>query len=174
MYKKSIVHPSTLLGACSLLSVVLVFSAFGCGTFAQGTEGKKAPDFALRDLENNSIRLSDYKGKVVLLDFWATWCPPCREEIPHLVEIYKKYKDNIIIIGLSLDKKDIPALKGFVKQYNINYPIVFADNDTVSAYGGIKYIPTLFVIDKEGMIRDKFTGYTAKETLEQAIKQALQ
>ena len=127
----------------------------------------QAPDFALKDLDGNEVKLSDYRGKVVVLDFWATWCPPCRKGIPDFVEMQEKYgEDGFVIIGINLDqgeaKEVVPMVADFAKNYKINYPIVIHDQEIVYAYGGIRSIPTTFILDKEGKVRQGVQGYRPK------------
>lgn len=136
--------------------------------------GDNAPDFALKSVDGKTIKLSDYKGKVVIIDFWATWCPPCRKGIPDLISIQKDFKDDVVVIGISLDaEKTIKDVPGFVKNYGINYPIVYGDEKVVTAYGGIEGIPTAFVIDKKGNIVDKHVGLVPKDTYVTKIKELL-
>ena len=137
--------------------------------------GKKvsnpAPDFTLQDLNGNWSSLSEFKGKVVILDFWATWCPPCRAEIPHFIELYDDYKDKgLEIIGVSLDFNANKILGAFVEENSINYTILIGDRDVTDLYGGIMSIPTTFVIDRDGGIRKKYIGYKEKEVFEEDVK----
>ncbi|MCX8094090.1 MAG: TlpA family protein disulfide reductase [Candidatus Goldbacteria bacterium] len=130
---------------------------------------KKAPDFTLTSLNKNEIKLSNYKGKVVILDFWATWCPPCRAEIPFFIELYKQYKEEgLVIIGMAIDEKY--KVEKFAKDFKINYPVVIGNEKIANDYGGIHGLPTTFIIDKEGNIREKFVGYRPKEVFEEAFK----
>jgi len=118
-----------------------------------------APDFTLQDISGKEVSLSDFKGKVIILNFWATWCPPCRKEIPVFIELYKKYKDEgLVIIGISLDREGEKVLIPFVKKFGINYPVLIGTKKVVDAYGGIRGIPTTFIIDKKGKIRKKHIG----------------
>jgi len=134
----------------------------------------KAPDFALKSVDGKVVKLSDYKGKVIILDFWATWCPPCRKGIPDLVSIQNEYKNDVVIIGVSLDgDKTIKDVPDFIKQYGINYPIVYGDEKIVTAYGGIQAIPTAFVIDKKGNIVDQHVGLVDKSIYVNKIKELL-
>ena len=134
-------------------------------------ESKKAPGFTLVSTDGKEINLADYKGKVVILDFWATWCGPCRRGVPDLVSIQKNYKDNVVVIGISLDddrtKRDILP---FMTEYGVNYPIVFGTSEVVMNYGNIRAIPTSFIIDQKGNIVDKHIGLVPKETYEKRIK----
>ncbi len=123
----------------------------------------KAPDFSLKSVDGKMVKLSDYKGKVVIIDFWATWCGPCRKGIPDIISIQNDYKNDVVIIGISLDgEKTLKDVPGFVKDYGINYPIVYGDEKVVAAYGGIEGIPTAFVVDKKGNVVDKHVGLVPK------------
>ena len=134
----------------------------------------KAPDFSLKSVEGKTIKLSDYKGKVVIIDFWATWCPPCRRGIPDLVSIQNEYKNKVVVIGISLDReKTIKDVPGFIKDYQINYPVVYGDDNVVIAYGGIQSIPTSFVVDKKGNVVDMHVGLVSRDTFVNKIKELL-
>ncbi|MCK5832512.1 TlpA family protein disulfide reductase [bacterium] len=133
-----------------------------------------APNFTLVDLEGNKISLSDYAGKVVILDFWAVWCGPCRMEIPGFIELQNKYKsEGLVILGVSLDRNH-STVPGYAKKTGINYPIVFGDQHIVTAYGNVASIPTTFIIDRNGCIKEKLIGYHSKDQLEKYIKPLLQ
>ncbi len=133
-----------------------------------------APDFTLTSVEGKDVSLSDYRGKVIILDFWATWCPPCKAEIPGFVELYSQYNDQgLEIIGISLDQGDLSVVPAFVKSYNVNYPILYYKDEVISNYGGIRSIPTTFIIDKEGNIVQRLVGYKPKEFFEELIKTLL-
>jgi len=124
-----------------------------------------APEFTLKDLSGNEVSLKELKGQIVLLDFWATWCPPCRRSIPELVAIQGKYKDQgLVILGVSTDdprKTGDKSLLAFKNQYRINYSILRADYDVTMSYFGTTQmaIPSLFVIDREGGVVAKIVGY---------------
>lgn len=135
---------------------------------------KAAPDFSLPDLKGKKVKLSDFRGKVVILDFFATWCPPCRAEIPHFVALYKQHKDRgLVIIGVSLDQGGVRVVESFVKKYGINYTILMEDQKVVKNYGGIRGIPTTFVIDKQGGIYKKYVGYRDKSVFEKDIQELI-
>lgn len=137
-------------------------------------EAAKAPDFKLLSTDGKEVNLSDYKGKVVILDFWATWCGPCRRGVPDLVAIQKNYGEKVVIIGISLDdsrtKNDIQP---FMKEFEINYPVVYGTSEVVMNYGNIQAIPTSFIIDQSGNIVDKYVGLVSKEIYENRIKSLL-
>ena len=117
-----------------------------------------APDFKLAGLDGKPVTLADSHGKVILLNFWATWCGPCRAEIPDLVELQNKYKDRLQILGLVVDDDDQDAIKDFTEKFGINYPVAIATNDIRLLYGGIAALPTSFVLDAEGRIVQKHEG----------------
>ncbi|HWY43876.1 MAG TPA: TlpA disulfide reductase family protein [Candidatus Sulfotelmatobacter sp.] len=117
-----------------------------------------APDFKLTTLDGKPVTLADSHGKVILLNFWATWCGPCRAEIPDLIELQNKYKDRLQILGLIVDDDDQDAIKEFVEKFGINYPVAIASNDIRFQYGGIAALPTSFVLDSEGRIVQKHEG----------------
>lgn len=129
-----------------------------------------APGFTLKDLNGDDLSLSDYRGKVVFVNFWATWCPPCRAEIPSFIELVDQYgKDGFEVIGIGVDPRDFSKVPGFVQQYNINYPVVYANGEVVTAYGGIESIPTTFVVDRNGRIVEKIVGSRPKNAFESII-----
>ena len=117
-----------------------------------------APAFKVSTLEGKPLSLADYKSKVILLNFWATWCGPCRAEVPDLVELQNKYKDQLQIIGLVVDDDDKDAVKKFAEKYGINYPIAIATDEMRTEYGGIPALPTSFVLDGEGRVVQKHEG----------------
>jgi len=135
---------------------------------------REAPDFTLPALDGGQLRLSSYRGKVVLLDFWATWCLPCREETPHFVELQQKYGDRgLQIIGVSMDDSPDPV-RPFYQQFHINYPVVMGTADVGSAYGGVLGLPIAFVIDPDGRISSKHMGVTDAAVFEKDITSLLQ
>lgn len=135
---------------------------------------EKAPNFSLKTSNGKTITLSKLKGKVVVLNFWATWCGPCRAEIPGFLEVYEKYKSKgLEIVGISLDENGWQDVTPFIKKYNISYPIVLGDQKVAKSYGDIYGIPTSFVVDKKGFIVDKHIGLLSKELFENKIKDLL-
>ena len=144
----------------------LISSANAADAFA----GPKTPAWELKDVDGKPVKSSDFEGKVVILDFWATWCPPCKAEIPGFVELQKKYGDKgLVVIGVSLDEQGPQAVKPFMKEFGVNYPVVMGDPKIVQDFGGIAAIPTTFVIDRNGKILARHVGYVPKETFEKQI-----
>lgn len=156
MYKK-------LLAVFLILSTVTVL---GCSKSGDDSgNGKQAYNFTLKSVDGKTLSLSDFKGKVVIVDFWATWCPPCRKGIPDLVDIKKEFKNKVAIIGISLDSdQTLNNLEPFIKSFGINYPIVLGDQNVVEKYGNINSIPTTFIIDQKGNIVNSYIGLTPKST----------
>ncbi len=124
------------------------------------------------------LTLTDYRGKVVIIDFWATWCPPCRKGVPDLISLKNEYGDQLEIVGVSLDaisrggatKDDVAP---FMEEFGINYPIVQGNQDVVMQYGGIRSIPTSFVIDRRGFVISRYVGLVSEETYKSDIEKAL-
>lgn len=131
----------------------------------------RAPDFSLLDSKGRAVRLSTLRGKVVVINFWATWCGPCRAEIPGFLEVYNKYKSKgLEIIGISLDDDGWESVAPFVKRFKIDYPVVLGDRDVVLNYGGITAIPTTFVVDRKGYVVSGRMGYFSKEHFAREIE----
>lgn len=134
----------------------------------------KAPEWSLLDVDGRPVKASDFKGKVVVIDFWATWCPPCRREIPDYIAWQKKYAERgLVILGFSVDEIPSSKVKAFGAQMKINYPLVMADAKTADAFGGIEGLPTAFVIDREGNIRHRKVGLAEAEAYEKLIESLL-
>ncbi len=132
-------------------------------------------DFTLKDLSGKNVVLSAYKGKVVLLDFWATWCPPCKKEIPGFIELYDTYKSSgFVVLGVSMDDST-SDVKKFARKLKMNYPVLIGNGreDLEQAYGPLPGMPTSFVISRDGKICGQHTGFLAKEEFERQIKALL-
>ncbi len=144
------------------------------GSASASVVGQSAPAVTFKDLAGKEVSLASLKGKVVVVDFWATWCGPCRVEIPGYIEMQKKYgKDGVVIIGVSLDQKGPKHVQKFVEQNAMNYTIVMGDSDTVAAFGGFDSIPTTFLISRDGKILHEKSGAMSHEQYEAVLKKAL-
>ena len=158
----------------------MVAAAFGVGLYslrhsrgsrsgANALQHGPAPDFTLPLLDGGQLRLSSYRGKVVLLDFCATWCVPCREETPHFVELQNRYGvRGLQIIGVSMDDSPDPV-HSFYQQFHMNYPVVMGTAEVGSAYGGVLGLPIAFVLDRDGRIYSKHMGATDAAVFEKDI-----
>jgi peroxiredoxin len=136
--------------------------------------GHNAPDFVLTDLQGNLVKLSDLRGKAVVLNFWATWCPPCKEEIPWLVDMQKRYgSQGLQIVGVSMDDGDPKDVVKFAAANSINYPVLFGEDKVADQYGGIDYLPTTFYIDRNGVVLDRVFGEPQRDEIERNIKRAI-
>ncbi|MCX5717935.1 MAG: TlpA disulfide reductase family protein [Nitrospirae bacterium] len=143
----------------------LVFSPAACKKKEAGVEagplsiGNIAPDFISKDVNGNTVRLSDYKGKVVLIEFWATWCGPCRELTPVLNKIYENYKDKGFVVLALTPEESTNTVKSYIKENNVTYPVLITDMKTTRRYGVIS-IPASFLISRDGRVTEKHLGVT--------------
>lgn len=132
---------------------------------------KVAPDFNLKDANGTQVKLSDYRGKVVLLNFWATWCGPCKMEIPWFMEFEQKFKDQgFAVLGVSMDEDGWDAVKPYIQNHKINYRILMGDDAVGNLYGGIDSLPSTFIIDRDGRVASAHIGLVGKKDYEQEIE----
>ena len=130
-----------------------------------------APDFALQSLDGKTIHLSDYRGKAVLLNFWATWCAPCKIEMPWFVELQKEYgPDGLQIVGVAMDDASPKEIADFAKEMGVNYPVLIGKEAVGDAYGGVQFLPESFYIDRNGKVLDKAFGLKGRGEIEDDIK----
>jgi thiol-disulfide isomerase/thioredoxin len=138
------------------------------------TQSSIAPDFALESLDGGTMRLSDLRGKAVLLNFWATWCGPCKIEIPWFVDLQKQYgSQGLQIVGVAMDDASKEDIAKFAKDMGVNYPILIGKEAVGDQYGGVPALPETFLIGRDGKIVDKIIGLRGKSEIEDSIKKAL-
>jgi peroxiredoxin len=145
-------------------------------SMAGDVRGKSAPDFELRDVRTGKkVRLSDYRGRAVLLNFWATWCPPCKEEIPWFVDLQKQYGgQGLVIIGVAMDDSGQNEIASFANDMRMNYPVLLGNDSVSSEYGNVEALPTTFYIGRDGTIVNRVFGLIEPREVEENIKAALQ
>ena len=174
----------------SLRFVAIAFAAMALGSYFESCSSttrtvkaavkpnrdrKPAPEFGLKDADGKLVHLSDYRGKVVLLDFWATWCGPCRIEIPWFMEMQRKNKDKgFEVLGVAMDDDGWEAVKPFLQELSVNYRIVMGNDATAQAYGGVDALPTTFLIDRAGRIAAVHVGLASKRDFEDGIQELLE
>ncbi|MBM4351387.1 MAG: TlpA family protein disulfide reductase [Deltaproteobacteria bacterium] len=146
----------------SVFGICLALALFIPHCAQKTKDPASAPDFTLKTIEGHEVALSGLRGKVVLLDFWATWCGPCKESIPHLIQLYKSYQDKgFELIGMSTDKAgDVEMVRRFVKSMDIPYPIIMTPDEVARNYK-VTGLPTTVLIDKEGKVREKIVGFNS-------------
>jgi len=138
------------------------------------TKSGPAPDFTLQSLDGKSMRLSDLRGKAVLLNFWATWCSPCKIEMPWFIELQKQYgAQGLQIVGVAMDDSSKEDIAKFAKDMGVNYPVLLGKEEVGDAYGGVPALPETFFISRDGKIVDKIIGLKGKAEIEDSIKRAL-
>jgi len=169
----------------AIFSTALAIAVFtsGCSgpasvkaaTLKPENERKNAPDFRLKDADGKVVHLSDFRGKVVILDFWATWCGPCRIEIPWFMDLQRKNKDRgFEVVGVAMDDEGWEVVKPFLADLGVNYRVVIGDDLTAQMYGGVDALPTTFLIDKSGKIAAVHVGLASRKDFEDGVEQLLQ
>ena len=133
-----------------------------------------APVLVLKDLSGRALRLSDYKGKVVVLNFWATWCPPCRAEMPDLIRMQREYRSQgLQVVGITYPPEEIAEVRQFVRKLGVNYPIALGTIETKSLFDETETLPLTIVIDREGKVRERIEGILLPQEFEQKIRPLL-
>lgn len=163
-------------GIVAIIVALMVYAstkAPGAGIVG-GKSGQTAPDFELKDLNGRPVHLSDFRGKAVVLNFWATWCPPCKEEIPWFIDLQKKYgPQGLQIVGVSMDDGGRDAVAPFAREMGINYTVLLGTDTVGDLYGGVHALPTTFYIGRDGKITEYAPGLISHYGVERNIKEAL-
>ena len=171
MYARAaVVFLSLMLAACSTSSR----ARSDVSSIKPDKERREAPDFALKDADGRSVRLSDYKGKVVLLNFWATWCGPCKIEIPWFIDFETKLKDKgFAVLGVSMDEDGWDVIRPFLTDLGVNYRTLLGTDMVAQQYGGVEALPTSFIIDRQGRIASTHVGLVSRRDYESDIQTLL-
>jgi peroxiredoxin len=169
-----------------LLLVIVVMGMLAAGKYLDrvrhhgpiklvgNVQGVQAPDFDLPTLDGGKVKLSDYRGKAVLLNFWATWCPPCKVEMPWFAELQNRYgKDGLVVLGVAMDDSDPSKIAAFAHEVGVNYPVLLGTDQVSDDYGNVQYLPTTFYIDRNGAIVSKMAGLLDRKDIEDQVKKAL-
>jgi peroxiredoxin len=173
--------PIILIVVAVVISLMLVFgiqktrhSSSAQQNGAGKLRGKEAPDFSLASLDGKTLKLSDFHGKAVLLNFWATWCEPCKIEMPWFVDLQKKYgAQGFQVLGVAMDDSSPSDIAEFAKKMGVNYPIVIGKEAVGDQYGGIPYLPSTFYIDRDGKVVDRVFGLVSRSEIENNIQKAM-
>jgi peroxiredoxin len=168
-------HGSRLFGQVLVLGVAFMGLLDGCGRSAPPPAAvTTAPDFTLTDVDGKVFRLADTKGTVRLVDFWATWCAPCREEIPMFKEFHALYgAKGLTLVGIAMDDEGLPKVKPFVDEEKLPYVTLIGNDAVADAFGGLVGFPSAFLIDREGRIVDSWVGAVPRAVLEKRIQSLL-
>jgi thiol-disulfide isomerase/thioredoxin len=172
-------NPLALLVVAVVAAAMLYFGFHmarrsGSDSAARITKSSVAPDFTLESLDGKSMRLSDFRGKAVLLNFWATWCGPCKIEMPWFVDLQKEYgSQGLQIVGVAMDDSSKDDIAKFAQEMGVNYPVLLGKEAVGDAYGGVPALPESFFIGRDGKIVDRIIGLKGKAEIEDSIKRAL-
>jgi peroxiredoxin len=171
--------PVILVVVAMVISIMLVFGIqkarhISSTQSSSKLQGKPAPDFQLASLDGKNLKLSDYHGKAVLLNFWATWCEPCKIEMPWFVDLQKKYgPQGLQVLGIAMDDASPKDIAEFAQKMRVNYPIVVGKEEVGAKYGGVQFLPSTFYIDRDGKIIDHVFGLVSRSEIETSIQKAL-
>jgi peroxiredoxin len=171
--------PVILIVIAMVISIMLVFGIqrvhhTPVKTPAGQLPGQPAPDFTLTALDGKTMKLSDFRGKAVLLNFWATWCEPCKIEMPWFIDLQKKYaSQGLQVLGVAMDDAGPGEISSFAQKMGVNYPVLLGKEEVGAEYGGLEYLPSTFYINRDGKILDHVFGLVSKSEIETNIQKAL-
>jgi thiol-disulfide isomerase/thioredoxin len=162
--------PASLAVAICLMTLAAGALVHGVTSAQSSDKPLPAPALALRTIDGKNLSHDELRGKVVLINFWATWCSPCRAEIPWLVNLQNRYRDHLIIVGLSLDEGPPDAVKNFASALRMNYPIAIVGEEVAHAFGEMIGLPTTYLIDRTGRVVSRHAGLLGPESLEREVR----
>jgi peroxiredoxin len=169
-----------IVAVALMIGAAVVVSRRNGGPSAPGSslkgdvKGSLAPDFELASLDGKQLKLSDLRGKAVLLNFWATWCEPCKIEMPWFEDLHKKYAgDGLEVVGVAMDDSGDDSIRKFVKEMGVTYTVLIGKERVGEAYGGVQFLPTTFYIDRNGKVVDRVFGIVSRKEIEDNIKKTL-
>jgi peroxiredoxin len=166
--------PIVLVVVAMVVALMLVFAFKLARHPSQTSQSKPAPDFSLQSLEGKTVRLSDYRGKPVVLNFWATWCEPCKVEMPWFVDLQRQYGPaGVQFLGVAMDDASTKDIAAFAESMKVNYPILIGKDSVGDDYGGVQFLPETFYIDRTGKVVDKAFGLKGRGEIEDNIKKIL-
>jgi len=158
----------------ALVSVFIFLFSLGCGSAnTEGASGREAYDFTANDINGSPIKLSDYRGKVIVLNFFATWCPPCRMEMPDFNEIASDFRNDVKIIAIDVGRESRARVKGFIEQYGLAFSVIIDDGRLASLYGPIRAIPVTVIIDRDFRIAKRYLGARSRAVFAADIRPLL-
>jgi cytochrome c biogenesis protein CcmG/thiol:disulfide interchange protein DsbE len=167
-------HIWILAGAIAIYLAFASFEDSDRPSLKPESDRKAAPDFAVKDSFGATVKLSDYRGKVVLLNLWATWCAPCRQEIPWFVDFEREFKSrNFAVLGVAMDDRGWDVVQPFVKRHALNYRVMVGDAEVSTLYGGAGALPVTYMIDRDGRIARTHVGVAGRHTYKQEIQDLL-
>ena len=173
--------PVVMIVVAMVVSVMLIAGVYksrrspdGVPPAGPNMKGEVAPDFTLQSLDNKTVHLSDFRGKAVLLNFWATWCQPCKIEMPWFAELQRQYaSEGLQVVGIAMDDASPENIEKFAKDLGVNYPVLVGKEEVGTAYGGVQFLPATFYIGRDGKVVDKVFGLKGRGEIESNIKKAL-
>jgi thiol-disulfide isomerase/thioredoxin len=163
---------STLRASLICFSLPLLVLAWTAPPVLAGESVKTAPAFVVKTVEGKSLKFADFKGRPVVIDFWATWCKPCRASMPHLETVHKRYEpQGLVVMGLSVDEEEPAEVRRFVQKLGVSFRIAMADERVLDLYGPVRSIPTTFFINRQGEVVRRVVGYIDEDTLDGYVKE---
>lgn len=174
--KRNAIVFAILVVAVGMMLVSAIFFARNTkdARIAGNPTGQIAADFELVDLSGKTVKLSDFRGKAVLLNFWATWCSPCKVEMPWFVDLQQRYgPEGLVVLGVAMDDSGKDVIAEFANEMNVNYTVLLGKEAVADAYGSVQFLPTTFYIDRQGKVIDRVFGLVSRKEIEDNVKKAL-